>query len=408
MRLDEQTKKGICRVLWFHPAATVGGASISLTELLKPLLPEKVVGLVVTPAGSAADRFRELGLDVMTVHGLSQWDNTRFGRYRGLRWLILLRELFFLPGSLQVLLALRKRRAEFDLIHLNEITLLPLGLFARRLLGLPLVVHVRSLQPDNAVDIRSKWINEMLMRKVDAVVAIDDSVRRTLPPDLPVEVVHNVLHVDGTRSKSDDEPEKNPFRVAMVGGLLALKGVYEFIEAARICKQRGLVVEFVIAGENVRELKGLEGRLISAFGFGRDVRTDLLRLISEYGLNGMVELKGFVRKVSDLYSTIDLLCFPSHLNAAGRPVFEAAFFGVPSVVAVEDPPADSLIHGVSGLAIPARDPAALADAITSLCLDRSCCRRMGEAARRLAEENYSPTVNAERLYAVYKKTSGHG
>lgn len=406
MSSDDQTKRGI-RVLWFHPAGTVGGASISLTELLKPLVTNvKISGTIVTPAGSAANRFAELGLEVLTAPGLSQCDNTRFGRYTGLRWLILLRELFFLPSSLRMLLALRKRRAEFDLIHLNEITLLPLGVLAKRLLRLPLVVHIRSLQPSTK-DIRTRMIDRLLMHNADAVIAIDESVRRTLPVELSVQVIHNVLQVDST-TKLVEVDDTQTFRVAMVGGLLKLKGVYEFVEAARICKQRGLPAKFVIAGENVRELCGLKGWLLAKFGFSRDVRTDLERMIRDYALEEMVELKGFVRCVTDLYRSVDLLCFPSHLNAAGRPVFEAAFFGVPSVVAVEDPPADSLIHGVSGLAIPARDPAALADAITSLCLDRSCCRRMGEAARRLAEENYSPTVNAERLYAAYKKTSGHG
>ena len=195
MSSDDQTKRGI-RVLWFHPAGTVGGASISLTELLKPLVTNvKISGTIVTPAGSAANRFAELGLEVLTAPGLSQCDNTRFGRYTGLRWLILLRELFFLPSSLRMLLALRKRRAEFDLIHLNEITLLPLGVLAKRLLRLPLVVHIRSLQPSTK-DIRTRMIDRLLMHNADAVIAIDESVRRTLPVELSVQVIHNVLQVD--------------------------------------------------------------------------------------------------------------------------------------------------------------------------------------------------------------------
>lgn len=393
-------------MLWLHPAAAVGGASISLTELLKPLLPGKISGLVVTPAGSAAERFRELGLEVLTVRGLSQWDNTRFSRYKGLRWLILLRELALLPASLRLFLSLRKRIAEFDLIHLNEITLLPLGVLAKRLLGLPLVVHVRSLQSPDTKGLRSRWINKMLMQQADVVIAIDESVRRTLPPELPVEVVHNVLQVNLTNFKPDAIPEKRPFSVAMVGGLLVLKGVYEFIEAALICKQRGLAVKFIIAGENVRELTGLKGKLIAALGFGRDVRADLERMIAEYDLQDMVELKGFVRDVSDLYRNIDLLCFPSHLNAAGRPVFEAALFGVPSVVSVDDPPPDSLIHGVTGLSIPARDPLALADSIELLYHEDELCRDMGRAAYELAEQNYSASVNAQHLYKVYCRAAG--
>lgn len=394
------------RILWFHPAAAVGGASISLVELLKPLIQDQVRGVVVTPAGSAADRFRDQGLEVVTVKGLSQWDNTRFGRYRGLRWLILLRELAFLPGSLRVLWALRRRAGEFDLIHLNEITLLPLGLLARRLLALPLVVHVRSLQPPENGSRRTRWINRMLACHADAVVAIDETVRRTLPADLKVEVVHNVLHVNASNEEPATPVSASRFRVAMVGGLLAMKGVYEFVEAARICRERGLDISFIIAGENARELKGLRGLLVAWAGFGRDVRADLDRLIVTYELDGMVELKGFVREVGTLYRGIDLLCFPSHLNAAGRPVFEAAFFGVPSIVAVEDPPEDSLIPGVTGLCIPARDPRALADAIERLYLDREGCRRMGAAARELAERNYSPAANACRLLAIYRRIAG--
>lgn len=393
------------KVLWFHPAAAVGGASISLIELLKPLLSNQVEGLVITPEGSAAKRFREQGLNVLAVRGLSQWDNTRFSRYKGLRWLILLRELALLPGSLHLLCMLRNRCSEFDLIHLNEITLLPLGILAKRLLNLPLVVHIRSLQSTDAGGIRSRLIKWMLINQADSVIAIDESVRRTLPSELSVEIVHNVLQVDGSHLRDETDYKKQRFRTAIVGGLLVLKGVYEFIEAAKICEQRGLDIEFIIAGENVRELKGLKGRLIKAFGFGRDVRADLERMIVNYGLEGVVKIKGFVSQIGELYSSIDLLCFPSYLDATGRPVFEAAFFGVPSIVAVNNPPPDSLIPNVTGICIAAPEPKALADAIERMYSNRDMCRYMGQAAKKLAEENYTPALNSQRLWAIYKKVT---
>lgn len=397
--------KQIPRILWLHPVTAVGGSSISLTELLKPLLGGEVTGLVVTPEGSAADRFRKSGLDVLPVRGLSQWDNTLFGRYRGARWLILLREIFYLPASVRVLFFLLRQRHKYDLIHLNEITLLPLGVLAKRLLALPLIVHVRSLQPTGAMSRRNRWFNRMLRLHADAVIAIDETVRRTLPADIPAKVIHNVLgSAPCDRSAPIDSPgRERRFRVAMVGGLLVMKGVYEFVEAAKICKQRGLDLEFVLAGENARKLKGLSGKIVAALGFGRDVKADLDKMIRGYGISDMVILRGFVDDIGKFYKEIDVLCFPSHLNAAGRPVFEASLFGVPSIVAMDDPPADTMIPDITGICIKAKDPVALADAIEKLYRDSGLCRKMGVAAKKLAERVYDAHGNAMQLLALYQE-----
>lgn len=62
-----------------------------------------------------------------------------------------------------------------------------------------------------------------------------------------------------------------------------------------------------------------------------------------------MRLLGFVGDVRALYPKLDVLCFPSHLNAAGPSRFEAAFYGVPSVVAIDKPLPDAVLHGITGL-----------------------------------------------------------
>lgn len=388
------------RILYLHPAAAFGGASKSLIELFACLRREGVSATVLTPRGPVCEAFSDAGMDVRPVRGLSQFDNTRYGHYRRLRWIILLRELLLLPFSVAAIWRLRGER--FDLLHVNEITLLPLGLLAKWLLRIPMVVHVRSLQRSPGSGVRTRLLNRWLGRHADAVVAIDHTVRKTLDPMLEVHIVHNGLGIDTPPSRPGRPPQA-AVKVGFLGVLIALKGIYELVEAMRILKGRGVAVHCLIAGENARQLSGLKAWVLGKLGFARDVRADLERLIAEHGLHGQVSLLGFVGDVRTLYPQLDVLCFPSHLDAAGRPVFEAAFYSIPSVVAVKDPVPDAIIHEVTGLAIPRPDPELLADALQRLAEDQGLRLQLGEQARAWAEQNFAIASNASLMREVYQR-----
>lgn len=390
------------KVLYLHPASAFGGASKSLIELFGLLREGGVFATVLTPNGSAASAFSEAGMSVRTTRGLSQFDNTRFGYYRGLRWLIVLRELFFLPFSL--LAVWRLRRESFDLLHVNEITLLPLGIVVKNLLRLPMVVHVRSLQRGPGTGWRTRLINHWLRKYAEVVVAIDYTVANTLENNLPLTIVHNGLRVN---TLSDERlPIRSmgdPIRIGFLGVLIALKGVYELIEAIRILKERGVPVECVIAGENVRELFGIRAWALRTLGFARNVRAELEAMIDRYDLQQQVKLLGFVGDVHALYPRLDILCFPSHLNAAGRPVFEAAFYGIPSVVAVTDPLPDAMVHGETGLAIPSPNPELIADALQSLAQNDEFRIALGRRAQAWALELFSIENSAAAVLRIYRQ-----
>lgn len=389
------------RVLFIHPSAAFGGASKSLIELLRSMRRFGMEGLVISPSGSAAAGIKETGFRVVESRGLSQFDHTRYGHYRGLRWLIIFRELSLIPSSLHALWQVRKQR--FDLIHLNELTLLPLGILAKRILRAPMIVHVRSLQHSPERSWRSRWITGRLYRHASAIVAIDNTVAETLDRRLVVEVVHNGLKGAGEGTPPAHRAQSDPVRVGFLGVLLPLKGIYELIEAMRILKERGVRVECLVAGENPRHVTGIKGFLLSRLGFARDVRTEVEAMIERYELHDHVKLLGFVGDVQALYSQLDILCFPSHLNACGRPVFEAAFHSVPSVVAVDNPLPDAVVCGVTGIAVSRPDPELIADAIQKLAEDGEYRRRLGRQARLWAEENFSIERGAEQMLEIYQR-----
>lgn len=386
-------------VLYIHPFGAYGGATKSLAEMVAALPPGAVTGIALAPPGVAARSLADAGLQVRTVRGIAQWDDTRFGHYRGVRWLILLREIAYWPGTL---LALRRVAASgpFDLIHCNEITALLAGVLAKKRLGAPLLVHVRSLQRGDAGGRVSAWLMRLLRRHADAVVAIDEAVRRTLPADLRVNIVYNGMAVPAELpARPADE---GPFLVAIIGVLHRAKGVYEFVAAAKVLRDRGVDVKLLVVGENVRPVTGLRGWLLRRLDFARDVRGDLEAYVAQHDLQRQVEFTGFVADIRGVYGRIDAVCFPSHLDAPGRPVFEAALFGLPTVVAMRNPTADVVVPGRTGLCIDVPTPEAIADAIQALAADRLASRRMGAEARRAALQRFESRISAARMLDLYR------
>jgi len=387
------------------------GGSRSLYEAVRALPAGEVEPLFIAPRGSVTGFFSRLG-ETIETRGISQLDNTRYGYYRGLRWLIAIRELAFIPFTFVALLRAYRRWKTVDLIHVNEITGVLPWLIARRLFNAPVIVHVRSVVRDDTGSFRTRWINRLLRNKANAIVAIDETVRASLPPELPVDVIHNAFSLDFAdiaASTFADRLNLKPasFKAGFVGNLLRVKGIFELIEAARLTRDQGLDVEFIIVGADAGRSDTLKSRILNKLRLGQNVGTEVRAKVDAYGLGDRVHMVGFMANIAQAYACMHVLCFPSHFDAPGRPIFEAAFLKVPSIVAIRKPMADTLVDGVTGLAIPSHDAEALAKAITELAIDRALAVRMGAAAHQMAISNFQAEQNAAKLLKIYKRMTGH-
>lgn len=390
------------RILYLHSAGTFGGASKSLIELWSATNKiNNIDALVLTPTGSACDAFKNAGMETIETIGLSQFDHTRYGFYRKLRWLILLREFLLLPFTLISLLKIRRKHKDFDLIHVNEITLLPSALLAKCLFKLPMVFHIRSVQYPDQASWRSRCVFKLLDKMACAVICIDETVRASVPSYIQTTVIHNSIYLDQKVMRKNLSEDNIP-SFGMAGVLLRAKGVFEFLEAARIVvKERKVNVRFIIAGENARQTAGVKRWLLKKLGFNEDVLNESKEFVRLNKLEEHVFFKGFIEDIRSFYSEIDVICFPSHLNACGRPVFEGALLGIPSIVAIKNPLNDALINQVTGLAIEHPEPSLLADAIEKLATNSKLRELLGQQAENWASEFYNLEKNAHYLYQVY-------
>jgi glycosyltransferase involved in cell wall biosynthesis len=402
------------KVLYIDGDGPLGGASRSLFEVVRPLSQGRVEPYFVAARGTALEFYRQIAKDIVEVRGLTRLDNTRYSYYRGIRWLILLREIFHFPFTIAGLLKAKRRWPQVDVIHVNEVLFIVPALIAKRLFRVPLVVHVRSLARVNDRSFRSRWFNRVLRRKADAVIAINGNTRATLAADIAVDIIQNSFtpevlpEADHRIIAKISRLRPGSLKVGFVGNLHVSKGVFDLVEAAKLVKKAGRDVDFLFIGGITSSDKGWKARLLNWAGLSQNVRDHLKDQIQSPEISDIIHLLGPTLDIQSVYERIDVIAFPSHFDAPGRPVFEAAFSAVPSIVAVTTPQPDTLRHGETGLAIAAKDPQGLADAIIYFADNRAEVIRMGANAKALAELNCNPLSNAEKLLEVYRRVACKG
>lgn len=192
--------------------------------------------------------------------------------------------------------------------------------------------------------------------------------------------------VDLSAYRPFSEPEGCPL-VVMAARLLWDKGVREFVEAARLLRERGVLARFALVG-------------ISDIGNPASVGVEQLTL---WEAEGMVELWGFRSDIANVFAMAHLVTLPSFYGE-GLPkvLIEAAACG--RAIVTTDMPGcrDAIDPNVSGLLVPPRDSGALANAIQCLLENPSLRASMGRAGRELAEREFSIENVVATHLAVYQ------
>lgn len=396
------------KVVYLNHYGVLGGAQRSMLELITSFPKEKVSPVVITPAGRVEDVLDRIGIEKHIVpFGVTKFDHTKLGYYRGWRWLILIREVLLIFPTLYSFMRYRRQFKACDVVHVNELTCLLSIIAVKRLFKKPLVVHARVLLNNDQAQWRTDMVSRILRKHADRIIAIDSTVAGRLPKGLNVAVIHNSFAVKSPiarGSEFEDHLKTIPKRRLNIGFLGAIhhnKGVFDLMKAAALCVDRQMDVSFIIAG-NRNPVGGHKSR-----GFGiklnRDAEQELFAMIDKNKLQNNVHLIGLSSNTEPLFRYIDVVCFPSHYGALGRPVFEAAFYSKPSIVALTGEVfSDTFISGHTGIRVDPHDPQAIFEAIKVYYDDPSSLVSMGSRALELANENFDPETNASKVLDVYE------
>lgn len=184
------------------------------------------------------------------------------------------------------------------------------------------------------------------------------------------------------------QPEPIDVSVVMAARLLKEKGVYQFVDAARILKKRGLEVKFKLVGEPDPG----------------NPNTVTQKELEVWRAEGNVELLGFRQDVNQVFAESNIVVLPSFYGE-GLPkvLIEAAACGR-AVVTTDNPGCLEAIElDQTGLAVPVKDSIALADAIEKLVINTELRQRFGSAGRLLAEREFDVNSVVRKHLLIYQQ-----
>jgi glycosyltransferase involved in cell wall biosynthesis len=177
-----------------------------------------------------------------------------------------------------------------------------------------------------------------------------------------------------------------PIKVAFVGRLLEDKGIRTLIEAHRLLRHRGSDIELLIAGTPDPANPASIGEQEAA-AWNREPGVSWL---------------GHVDDIAKLWARAHFAVLPSYSEGLPKSLLEAAACGRAMIAADVSGCREIVRDGESGLLVPPRDPAALADAVARLAASPALCCAYGAAARQLAIEKFSADAIGKQTVALYK------
>jgi len=173
-----------------------------------------------------------------------------------------------------------------------------------------------------------------------------------------------------------------PKIVVLIARMLRDKGVYEFVESARIIRRTQPTVSFWLIGD-------------ADPGNPASLTTQQLQ---DWNDEGIVKWFGYRTDVAELLTQVHIVCLPSYREGFGK-VFVEAGAALRAVVATDVPGCrEAVEHDINGLLVEPKNPQALADALSRVLTDDQLRLRLAKEGRRRAEFEFSSaTVNTQTL-----------
>lgn len=295
------------------------------------------------------------------------------------------------------------KRTRPDIVHLVTIKPVLLGGIAARLLGLPSVVaaisglgYVFLARGMKAKVIRClvSGLYRVALGKRNLKVICqnpDDQatiVRAAVLPEKKVVLIPGSGVDLSAYAPNPMSPEKPV--VVMAARLLRDKGLFEFVDAARLLRKQGVPARFWLVGDpdpgNPASVSEVE--------------------LAKWRNEGVIELLGYREDIAQVFADSSIVVLPSYREGLPKVLIEAAASG--RAVVTTDVPGcrDAIDPEVTGLLVPPRNATALADAIQRLLTDPELRVRMGRAGRELAEQKFAIEKVIAAHFKVYEELLG--
>jgi len=181
------------------------------------------------------------------------------------------------------------------------------------------------------------------------------------------------------------EPPGPPV-VLLPARFLWAKGVAEFVEAARIVRERNVHARFVLAGTcDPENPASIPQKQIEAWERER-----------------AVEVMPWQKDMPALLGSCHIVAYPTYHEGLPKTLLEAASCGR-AIVTTDVPGAREVVRdGQNGLLVPPKDPTALARAIEQLVNNPKLRKEMGRRGRERVRREFSSEIVVAQTLDIYR------
>ena len=396
------------RVVYLNPCGQMGGAEISLLDLLASMRaaePGWDYWLVLGEDGPLVAAARAIGVQVLVApfpRALARLGDSGSGAL-GALWSSLLAA----AGTFRYASSLRRTLAKLepDIVHSNGFKMHVLGAWAHPQ-GAPLIWHVRDYVSTRSL---MKRLLGWHAGRCSAVIGNSLSVARDVQSVCGLELetlcIYNAIDLEryspyGEKTDLDslaglDQAPQGTVRVGLAATLAHWKGHAVFLRALARLPQDLPYRAYVIGGA------------IYQTGNSQRSLDELRSLAAELGIADRVGFTGYIADTAGAIRALDVLVHAStQPEPFGRVIAEGMACGRAVICSAAGGAAELITEGKDALAHPPGDDAALAARIAELVRDPELRSRLARAGRITAERRFNRSRLAEEVVPLYRRISG--
>lgn len=368
------------RVLEMIDDASIGGGQVHVLMLAKHLDREKFeVSIACNGQGFLVEEASKVGIGTISI----SMDNRI-----GLKTFCEAVRIF--------------RRSNFDIIHTHGGTAGFWGRIGSLLAGIPVVrIHsyhgMHYLSKHHTFPRHFRVVDRLLLPLTDKVICVCPSdYRKGLEAGIVNEKKGVIIHYGIETEKFYNIAQRKALRARYgldesaivfgnVGRLHVQKGQRYLLEAFRAVRDSRPYARLWIIGEG-------------------ELRDKLEKLAQEFGIYNAVQFLGARTDVHELLSAIDVFILSSLWEGQPLSIMEAGAAGKPVIATDIDGVADILINGKNALLVPAKDPNALASAMTSMTNDAGLRNHLSASLKGTISDDYTVENMVNRIEDLYQRT----